>query len=241
MKKELLSLALLTGLVVAPTFAKADENKTVDGNVTLKTPTTAPLDPPDIEPPVGPYDPSNELLRISAVTPLDFGNVTLTSSLMKPVAQLFSSEGKDYYPGVLVEDLRGTGTGWNLTVGLSTFAETTEGGELKENGNTLKGVQLVFPTNVTPETVSDSGIVVSNVQPEYTAGRLEANGNGTHRLLSAGIDRGMGAWQVSFAPKDQEESGLIAQPLTLEIPANNKIGSYQSTITWTVADGPTAP
>lgn len=240
MKKQWLSLVLLTGIVVAPTLVKADEDKAVDGSVTLTTPTTPPLDPPDIEPPVGPYDPSNELLRISAVTPLDFGNVTLTSSLMKPVAKLFNSAGKDYYPGVMVEDLRGTGTGWNLTVGLSPCAETQENGSLKEGGNVLKGVQLVFPANVVPETVSDSGVIASNVQPTYAGGKLEANGSGTHRLLSATADKGMGAWQVSFAPEDEAETGITAQPLTLEIPANNKIGSYKSTITWTVADGPTA-
>jgi hypothetical protein len=124
---------------------------------------------------------------------------------------------------LIVEDLTGTGTGWNVTVQASQFVETSGSLGLTLPSNTLK---LQAPISVTPAA---AGPTVSPSAPWTIDGTAV-------KILSAAPGDGMGTFDVAF-------SGASALQLSVDTsgsvvdPSSNPT-TFESTITWQISTGP---
>lgn len=115
-------------------------------------------------------------------------------------------------------DARGTGAGWSVNLGATTVTNATAA-----NGtlNTLPVASLVLGA-VTIAAVGDSSPVVDIAT---ITGTIDTAGG--VKILNADINEGMGTYTVSIAP----------MTLTL-LPKDAKAGTYSSTITMTLSQGP---
>lgn len=107
-----------------------------------------------------------------------------------------------------VRDARGTGQGWNLVIDADDFVDT--GG----SGGTIPAAG--FSVDEQPQVTKVAG----NTEPLAFSGTLDQ----PLTLLSAAPNTGMGRFQVS-------------PDLALVIPAATIAGSYESTVTLTIASG----
>jgi hypothetical protein len=116
-------------------------------------------------------------------------------------------------------DARGTGLGWNLTIGATDFDDGAgKTIDIAQADSEFK-IQLL-DTNVT--------VTAGNTKPVSSAATLTViPDTGSVKFLSAATDTGMGTY-------------AIAPNFELEIPAETYVGSgtYTSTITVTAATGP---
>jgi hypothetical protein len=116
-------------------------------------------------------------------------------------------------------DARGTGAGWsvNLTATQFTNASASNGTLLKDlplNSLALGTVSVVAGTDSTPTTNISLG-----------SGTIDKSGG--VKILNAGINEGMGTYTISI------------EPMTLTfMPKDAKAGTYTSTITMTLSQGP---
>lgn len=115
-------------------------------------------------------------------------------------------------------DATGTGAGWDVNLKATTF---TNAGATHNILNTLPEGSLALGA-VTITAVGDS-TAITNIT---TATGAIDNASGV-TILNAGINEGMGTYTVSVAP----------MTLTL-LPKDAKAGSYTSTITMTLTQGP---
>lgn len=263
MKTKTLVTGLLLSAVLVTTgqTAHAEEtaqglNKTGSANVEL-TPGSDIIVPPttDPNPPTGPMLPVKDL-GITSATDLYFDAISLTSTTTTRDALYIKSDGtpisnvapKDgsladipqdgtaYVPGYSVTDRRGTGAGWNLTLTLGDFVEqnVAEGA----TAHTLKGAQLSFP-QVTSITTADAS---GSLAPSTVKQTFEAGGS-AKVLMSAAKDQGMGLWEARYNSRELTLSNGTTtekQPIQLSVPGNNYAGQYKATLTWDLADAPTA-
>ncbi|MGF9853136.1 WxL domain-containing protein [Bacillus paramobilis] len=170
--------------------------------------TTTPTDPID---PEGPDKPTGQVgnLTIDYVSSLDFGSFQLQSESVT----LKANQNREKDPKVQVTDKRGTGEGWTLTV-----AQTKEFKSTK--GHTLAGAKLTLPVgnlktnNINKESAPSTKSVVVNAEPNI--------------IMTAAKDQGLGTWVDEFARENT----------TLEIPAGNYAGIYESELTWTLSNAP---
>ena len=113
-----------------------------------------------------------------------------------------------------VQDFTGAGSGWNVTASASQF---TTGSNTIPTGSLL----LKKPTSVT--AVTTGGVVPSTIMASN--GTIDGS---SIKVISAAANEGMGEFQVNFP----------ASTITLALPATIKVGTYTSTITWTLSVGP---
>ncbi|WP_163969697.1 WxL domain-containing protein [Oceanobacillus halotolerans] len=114
-----------------------------------------------------------------------------------------------------ITDPRGSGAGWNVVMTASPFVSTDgEGNELPVDALTVEAPTL---TALNESTSTD------NIQK--TGGTVDNTGT---TILSAPVGEGLGRYSVSFNPED----------LDLRIPAGAYTGTYTSTITVTINNGP---
>ncbi|MBT7602675.1 MAG: hypothetical protein HN560_16615 [Anaerolineae bacterium] len=116
-------------------------------------------------------------------------------------------------------DARGTGLGWNLTIGATDFDDGA--------GKTIDIAQADSEFKI---QLLDANVTVTagNTKPVSSAATLTViPDTGSVKFLSAATDTGMGTY-------------AIAPNFELEIPAETYVGSgtYTSTITVTAATGP---
>lgn len=117
-----------------------------------------------------------------------------------------------------VIDARGTGAGWRLFVKADQF-QAADGVPTTLSQNSL--------TIAKPEVTAHAG--ADDINTLTVTGNTQIdNADGVH-LISAGIDGGMGSYDVSF--------GAEALTLSLE-PKDVKEGLYTSTIHITLLEGP---
>ncbi len=152
------------------------------------------------------------LLTIGDLVTANFVAVTLDGTTRTSISTVNS---------FTVVDARGTGDGWSINLKATQLtSNTTKNIGLKTlplSSLLLGTVSVVADSNATPVT---GGITILQGAIDTAAGV---------NILSATINKGMGTYTVSIAP-------MI---LTL-LPKDAKKGTYTSTITMTLSQGPTA-
>ncbi|MDW5523890.1 WxL domain-containing protein [Carnobacterium maltaromaticum] len=212
-KLVLLTIATTGAMTLASQMSLAAEADKADSKATVtleQGEVTGPVDPID------PSEPGGETghegpLTIDNVTPFEFGTHDISSN-----SEIYTATATN--PNIQVSDRRGTGQGWTLQVGLSTFVETTD------NSIVLKGASLSIPKGVMKSTEGN----VSE-EPINFGITLDADGSGSDILMNADEKTGMGTWVDS----------LDSENVKLAVPAGNFAGEYSATLNWSLVDAPT--
>ncbi len=150
-------------------------------------------------------------LSIGDFTVDNFANVTLDGTT-KTITFTITD--------MAIVDARGTGAGWSVNLTATTFINATaalSGIDL----NTLQASSLVL--GAVSIAAGDGSTPVTNIVK--ATGAIDATGG--VKILSAGINEGMGTYTVNIAP----------MTLTL-LPKAAKAGTYTSTIAITITTGP---
>ena len=150
----------------------------------------------------------------TAPTAGDFSGVTLDGTAKTTTASLDNFQ---------VNDARGSGAGWNVTVQATQFAEH-DGTGYVASGKTLptSSLSLANATVASPDTTS--------ADPTMTAGAYTVDAGSAVKIASAAVDTGMGKYDISFA--------ATAADLTLTVPATAYAKTYRSDVTLTLASTP---
>lgn len=149
----------------------------------------------------------------AAPTAGDFTAVTLDGTAKTTTAT---------FAGFEVNDPRGTGAGWNVTVQATQFKEW-DGAAYVATGKTLalNSLSLAAPTVAADGTTSAA--------PSITAGPYSVDAASAVKIASAATNTGMGKYDFTQA---------TASPLTLSIPTTAYAKSYRSTLTVSTVTGP---
>jgi len=155
------------------------------------------------------------VLSIDAPEVTDFAGVTLEGVATSTVAAIGGIDSK-----FQVQDMRGTGAGWNVTMQASQFtcSEYTPAKTLALNSQVIAKptVAAVDPLN-------------ASLVPTLAGDETYAGDTGSAVSVgSADVDKGLGLYDFTYAD----------DCLTLSIPADVYAGTYTSTVTLTVATGP---
>jgi len=193
-----------------------DKVKTTNGNVEILAGDGSEVVPP-IEEPSEPGTGDKGPLSLDYISNLDFGKVKLSSGeTITEVSGPTNTEGTMLTKGLQVSDLRGTGAGWKVTIGLSTFAGT------EDQTRVLKGAKITLPLG----TLSTNNEDKNNV-PTSFAKTIEAGGDSAE-IFTATKNQGMGTWFSKWDPKE----------VKLSVPGGQYADKYVANLTWTLSDTP---
>ncbi|HUR18392.1 MAG TPA: WxL domain-containing protein [Acidimicrobiales bacterium] len=143
----------------------------------------------------------------------NFAGVTLDGTAKTTTASFDNFE---------VNDARGSGDGWNVTVQATTMAEH-DGSDYVASGKTLPADSLSLATATVVADGTTSGA------PTMTAGSYSLTTSAV-KIASAAVDAGMGKYDISFAGTNAD--------LTLSVPSNAYAKTYRSDLTLTLASTP---
>lgn len=143
-------------------------------------------------------------------TVTNFGAVTLDGTAKTTTATLDAFE---------VNDSRGTGEGWNVTVTATQFKQH-DGTNYVVDGKTLATGSLAMAA----PTVAADG--TTSAAPTLTAGPYDVDVASGVKVASAAVDTGMGKYDFT------------AGDLTLSVPASAYAHTYRSDVTVSVVTGP---
>ncbi|EAC3040387.1 WxL domain-containing protein [Listeria monocytogenes] len=237
-------------------IVKFDKSTTPDPDPVNPDPVDPdPVIPDPTDPPVG-----TDGLWILAVSDWDFGTHNV-SSLSSGALNVHAADdtistyvdangnGQQDLPGEVsvtkkvtpyaqISDVRGTNTGWTLSVTGSAFkdsftpAKTIPGAELTIPKSTVSSATSTAqaPTGYDSVTISMTGGAAVPV--------MAAKDMQTATPTNFNDDQGMGTWTDSFG--SQAVSATDTSKPKLSIPKNVVVadGTYQSTLTWTLSDTP---
>ncbi|EGC0411136.1 WxL domain-containing protein [Listeria monocytogenes] len=229
------------------------------------TPDPDPVNPDPVDPdPVipDPTDPplGTDGLWILAVSDWDFGTHNV-SSLSSGALNVHAADdtistyvdangnGQQDLPGEVsvtkkvtpyaqISDVRGTNTGWTLSVTGSAFKDSST------PAKTIPGAELTIPKSTVSSATStaQAPIGYDSVTISMTGGAavpvMAAKDMQTATPTNFNDDQGMGTWTDSFG--SQAVSATDTSKPKLSIPKNVVVadGTYQSTLTWTLSDTP---
>ncbi|HAO6150755.1 TPA: WxL domain-containing protein [Listeria monocytogenes] len=229
------------------------------------TPDPDPLNPDPVDPdPVipDPTDPpvGTDGLWILAVSDWDFGTHNV-SSLSSGALNVHAADdtistyvdangnGQQDLPGEVsvtkkvtpyaqISDVRGTNTGWTLSVTGSAFKDSST------PAKTIPGAELTIPKSTVSSATSTAQAPTGydSVTISMTGGAavpvMAAKDMQTATPTNFNDDQGMGTWTDSFG--SQAVSATDTSKPKLSIPKNVVVadGTYQSTLTWTLSDTP---
>lgn len=127
---------------------------------------------------------------------------------------------------LVIDDLRGTGPGWNVTVQASQFAEINGSAGLTLPTGTLR---LQAPVSISPAGAQ---------APTVTGTAPWVIDMGAQQILSAAVGNGMGSYSINFPASTAMQLTVDTDSPTplVDLAANPTI--YNSTITWQVSSGP---
>ncbi|MBC1985955.1 WxL domain-containing protein [Listeria sp. FSL L7-0478] len=229
------------------------------------TPDPTPVNPDPVDPnPVipDPTDPpiGTDGLWILAVSDWDFGthNVsTLSSGSLDvhaaddTISTYVDTNGngqqdlpgevtvaKDVTPYAQISDVRGTNTGWTLSVTGSEFKDSST------PAKTIPGATLTIPKSTVDSATSTAQPPTGydNVTISMTGGAavpvMAAKDKQTATPTNFSDDEGMGTWTDSFGSAAVSANNTSKPKLS--IPQNVVVadGTYESTLTWTLSDTP---
>lgn len=143
-----------------------------------------------------------------------------------------SGKPQAYTPGYSVTDLRGTGSGWTLSLQLGEFKDNPA-----NSTHTIKGATLSFPS--VNAITSDDVTYNSSLAPVAFAQTFAAGGASAN-LMSADTGKGMGYWEARYNSREltySDNSKSVVAPIQLTVPGDNYAGNYTADLTWTLADG----
>ncbi|EKZ0263756.1 WxL domain-containing protein [Listeria monocytogenes] len=229
------------------------------------TPDPDPVNPDPVDPdPVipDPTDPplGTDGLWILAVSDWDFGTHNV-SSLSSGALNVHAADdtistyvdangnGQQDLPGEVsvtkkvtpyaqISDVRGTNTGWTLSVTGSAFKDSST------PAKTIPGAELTVPKSTVSSATSTAQAPTGydSVTISMTGGAavpvMAAKDMQTATPTNFNDDQGMGTWTDSFG--SQAVSATDTSKPKLSIPKNVVVadGTYQSTLTWTLSDTP---
>ncbi|MBC1417707.1 WxL domain-containing protein [Listeria fleischmannii] len=223
MKKEWIIAGILisfTGVVSNGGNALAVETSSASTTGTVQLITggeeITPVDPNEpIQPGDGKETGNKGPLSIDYVPNFLFGQVAVGGSTLVLTDQ-------NTNPFVQVSDNRGSGAGWTLKLSASSFKNN------EDETKALIGTILTIG-QVTPEAVDETN---ASGLPTGSAQIFGASDTSAKTIMAAAADSGMGSWKGKF------KTGTGANSVTLTIPAGNKVGSYTSTLTWSLNNAP---
>ncbi|EDN8355835.1 WxL domain-containing protein [Listeria monocytogenes] len=237
-------------------IVKFDKSTTPDPDPVNPDPVDPdPVIPDPTDPPVG-----TDGLWILAVSDWDFGTHNV-SSLSSGALNVHAADdtistyvdangnGQQDLPGEVsvtkkvtpyaqISDVRGTNTGWTLSVTGSAFKDSST------PAKTIPGAELTIPKSTVSSATSTAQAPTGydSVTISMTGGAavpvMAAKDMQTATPTNFNDDQGMGAWTDSFG--SQAVSATDTSKPKLSIPKNVVVadGTYQSTLTWTLSDTP---
>ncbi|EUJ25301.1 WxL domain-containing protein [Listeria cornellensis] len=192
---------------------------------------TFPVDPSDPTKPLDPNDPLNPTdpetgntgsLTLDYVSSMDFGEQEISSSI-----ETYSSTS--IRPFIQVTDRRGSGTGWAVTAKASEFKDEEGKASLKGAEIALKNAEISSASHTAAKPSSEQLI------------ELSMDGVTEAKVVSAGVDEGMGTWVNRWFGDTPEEAGSLNDNVQLTIPAGSAtVGAHEAKVTWTLTDAPEA-
>ncbi|PXC21207.1 WxL domain-containing protein [Listeria monocytogenes] len=237
-------------------IVKFDKSTTPDPDPVNPDPVDPdPVIPDPTDPPVG-----TDGLWILAVSDWDFGTHNV-SSLSSGALNVHAADdtistyvdangnGQQDLPGEVsvtkkvtpyaqISDVRGTNTGWTLSVTGSAFKDSST------PAKTIPGAELTIPKSTVSSATSTAQAPTGydSVTISMTGGAavpvMAAKDMQTATPTNFNDDQGMGTWTDSFG--SQAVSATDTSKPKLSIPKNVVVadGAYQSTLTWTLSDTP---
>ncbi|EAE6541724.1 WxL domain-containing protein [Listeria monocytogenes] len=237
-------------------IVKFDKSTTPDPDPVNPNPVDPdPVIPDPTDPPVG-----TDGLWILAVSDWDFGTHNV-SSLSSGALNVHAADdtistyvdangnGQQDLPGEVsvtkkvtpyaqISDVRGTNTGWTLSVTGSAFKDSST------PAKTIPGAELTIPKSTVSSATSTAQAPTGydSVTISMTGGAavpvMAAKDMQTATPTNFNDDQGMGTWTDSFG--SQAVSATDTSKPKLSIPKNVVVadGTYQSTLTWTLSDTP---
>ncbi|EAC2629415.1 WxL domain-containing protein [Listeria monocytogenes] len=237
-------------------IVKFDKSTTPDPDPVNPDPVDPdPVIPDPTDPPVG-----TDGLWILAVSDWDFGTHNV-SSLSSGALNVYAADdtistyvdangnGQQDLPGEVsvskkvtpyaqISDVRGTNTGWTLSVTGSAFKDSST------PAKTIPGAELTIPKSTVSSATSTAQAPTGydSVTISMTGGAavpvMAAKDMQTATPTNFNDDQGMGTWTDSFG--SQAVSATDTSKPKLSIPKNVVVadGTYQSTLTWTLSDTP---
>ncbi|EIX7670761.1 WxL domain-containing protein [Listeria monocytogenes] len=237
-------------------IVKFDKSTTPDPDSVNPDPVDPdPVIPDPTDPPVG-----TDGLWILAVSDWDFGTHNV-SSLSSGALNVHAADdtistyvdangnGQQDLPGEVsvtkkvtpyaqISDVRGTNTGWTLSVTGSAFKDSST------PAKTIPGAELTIPKSTVSSATSTAQAPTGydSVTISMTGGAavpvMAAKDMQTATPTNFNDDQGMGTWTDSFG--SQAVSATDTSKPKLSIPKNVVVadGTYQSTLTWTLSDTP---
>lgn len=237
-------------------IVKFDKSTTPDPDPVNPDPVDPdPVIPDPTDPPVG-----TDGLWILAVSDWDFGTHNV-SSLSSGALNVHAADdtistyvdangnGQQDLPGEVsvtkkvtpyaqISDVRGTNTGWTLSVTGSAFIDSST------PAKTIPGAELTIPKSTVSSATSTAQAPTGydSVTISMTGGAavpvMAAKDMQTATPTNFNDDQGMGTWTDSFG--SQAVSATDTSKPKLSIPKNVVVadGTYQSTLTWTLSDTP---
>ncbi|MDH4596603.1 WxL domain-containing protein [Listeria innocua] len=229
------------------------------------TPTPEPVtpDPTETDPVVpSPDNPpvSSDGLWILAISNWDFGTQSV-ASLSSGILDFYAEDdtlstytdtngnGQQDLPGeasvskkvtpyAQISDLRGTNTGWTLSVTANEFKDDSI------PAKKIKGAQLTIPkstvatVNSTAKAPTGYDNITIPMTGLSTVPVMAAKDKQTATPTNFSDDEGMGTWTDSFGSAAKNATQTTKPKLS--IPQNTVIedGTYQSKLTWTLSDTP---
>ncbi|ALQ15674.1 TPA: WxL domain-containing protein [Listeria monocytogenes] len=237
-------------------IVKFDKSTTPDPDPVNPDPVDPdPVIPDPTDPPVG-----TDGLWILAVSDWDFGTHNV-SSLSSGALNVHAADdtistyvdangnGQQDLPGEVsvskkvtpyaqISDVRGTNTGWTLSVTGSAFKDSST------PAKTIPGAELTIPKSTVSSATSTAQAPTGydSVTISMTGGAavpvMAAKDMQTATPTNFNDDQGMGTWTDSFG--SQAVSATDTSKPKLSILKNVVVadGTYQSTLTWTLSDTP---
>ncbi|EIJ7488621.1 WxL domain-containing protein [Listeria monocytogenes] len=237
-------------------IVKFDKSTTPDPDPVNPDPVDPdPVIPDPTDPPVG-----TDGLWILAVSDWDFGTHNV-SSLSSGALNVHAADdtistyvdangnGQQDLPGEVsvtkkvtpyaqISDVRGTNTGWTLSVTGSAFKDSST------PAKTIPDAELTIPKSTVSSATSTAQAPTGydSVTISMTGGAavpvMAAKDMQTATPTNFNDDQGMGTWTDSFG--SQAVSATDTSKPKLSIPKNVVVadGTYQSTLTWTLSDTP---
>lgn len=237
-------------------IVKFDKSTTPDPDPVNPDPVDPdPVIPDPTDPPVG-----TDGLWILAVSDWDFGTHNV-SSLSSGALNVHAADdtistyvdangnGQQDLPGEVsvtkkvtpyaqISDVRGTNTGWTLSVTGSAFKDSSTPAKM------IPGAELTIPKSTVSSATSTAQAPTGydSVTISITGGAavpvMAAKDMQTATPTNFNDDQGMGTWTDSFG--SQAVSATDTSKPKLSIPKNVVVadGTYQSTLTWTLSDTP---
>lgn len=157
---------------------------------------------------------AGSLTITTAPTAGNFSTVTLDGTAKQTTATLDDFE---------VNDSRGSGAGWHVTISATQFAEH-DGTDYVTNGKTLATGSLALEQL----TVAQDGTTSNN--PTITSGPYTIDAGSAVSVASAATGDGMGKYDFSAADN--------SITMTLSVPASAYAKTYRSEVTVDVISGP---